>query len=311
MSYSEVISPPHEEGRACKSHKHYIMKKTIIVVTILIVVSLASFGIFWFISKKPGIFPSVNINSTNANTNQQGIHSFEPSEQDKISCASTKDEANCLKIGYYSWSRSEVSGAIVSNDFAKCDALTQKNEIDNCKLQIAIAKKDLALCDQISMSIDCKAKIILARNSWNDCKLIGHTKAIDDCFGFVATNNKTKGEEFCNTVPKEDTILCLDVLYGIMAKTSFNYFLCKKISTPQGVSSCLKSLPPDKDGDEASDYMEENIYRTSTEKKDTDDDGLGDGEEIFVYKTNPLQSDTDNDGYDDGTEVKNGHDPLR
>jgi len=49
---------------------------------------------------------------------------------------------------------------------------------------------------------------------------------------------------------------------------------------------------------------------TSPAMADTDGDNLSDKVEIDTYKTNPIVADTDNDGANDGWEIENGFDPL-
>lgn len=98
------------------------------------------------------------------------------------------------------------------------------------------------------------------------------------------------------------------------------------------------SIYYDSDGDNVSDYNEENIYYTDPNKSDTDGDSINDGDEIknktspryknkkmievdsdkdylndyweILIGTNLMNADTDGDLFLDGTEVKAGNNPL-
>lgn len=66
----------------------------------------------------------------------------------------------------------------------------------------------------------------------------------------------------------------------------------------------------DTDQDELQDNEELDEFKTSPFIKDTDAEGLSDYEEVKTYKTNPLKSDTDEDNYSDSEEIRFNSDPL-
>ncbi len=66
----------------------------------------------------------------------------------------------------------------------------------------------------------------------------------------------------------------------------------------------------DTDNDKLPDNEEVQQYHTSPFLTDTDADGLSDYTEVTVDHTDPLKVDTDGDGYSDGAEISAGTDPL-
>jgi len=67
----------------------------------------------------------------------------------------------------------------------------------------------------------------------------------------------------------------------------------------------------DSDGDNLTNWEENNLYHTNPLNYDTDGDGLSDGQEIQDNHTNPLKGDTDGDGLSDYDElIVFGTDPL-
>lgn len=298
------------------------MNKKIFIYTVIIIIVLALFGVGIIIfTKNFSIKNNINnTNSGNINTNATPaptsflpteVFEYKPTAYDKENCAKSSDEKNCLKIGFYEWSKLKEAGVIDINNISSCEKLTEPAKIEGCQSNIIQASNDISICDAVKDKGGCQATILSNKNDWSACKQIEIISSRQDCFGRYIRNNKSQGEALCDVVPPGDTIVCLDLYYTIMGVSNNNYTYCEKISETERMRNCYRSLATDSDKDRLPDYMERSTYHTDEKNKDTDGDGLMDGEEVFKYKTDPLNPDTDGDGYPDGEEVRSGHDPLR
>ena len=284
-------------------------KKIIIYIIIIIIVFvIAGVGLFVLLKNSNGVNSNLNINNSKPSPTPI-VFIYEPTQYDKENCAKTKEEAGCLKIGFYNWSLSNFYDATKEDNLTKCNELVESKK-EACIYSVAITSNVLEFCAGIKAQAGCEMEIVSKQNSWDACKVLTTSDSQRGCFGLYINNNKIKGEALCDTVPKEDKALCLEMYYMSMASGSYNPFYCEKLADLEAKRSCYHSLPLDFDKDLLVDVLETGTYHTDEKNKDTDGDGLMDGEEVFKYKTNPLKADTDGDGYSDGEEIKSGHDPL-
>lgn len=290
------------------------MNRKIIIYILIIVIVLALFGAGIFLIIKKPINNSAGINSGINNINSKPIPTPIPfkrltTAEDKEKCPKTKDEAGCLKLGYYAWSQANFNEILSEKDMKRCKELELKNK-ESCLYHIAVVDKKIELCEGLSNEDTCKLEIVKGQNDWNACNTLTDASSKELCQKNYVLLKKAEGDVLCNAVPKEDKQLCLNYYFYSIAVGKFDYVSCRKIIDKKMLDECLSVMPADSDGDDISNFSENNVYYTDSNKKDTDGDGLSDYDEIFKYKTDPLKPDTDGDGYNDGEEVRSNHNPL-
>jgi len=155
-------------------------KNIIIIAVILLLVAGLGLGAWWYFnqSRPPLTNISANVNTNGVlNTNQVNMAvNYSPSESDKISCAKTNDEKNCLKSGYYFWTKSQevkdLTEAVNKGDYNLCDKLVKVEDIDICKRGVTTKVNETSYCDTAVNKAECEYFVNVKKNTWSACKEI-------------------------------------------------------------------------------------------------------------------------------------------
>ena len=127
---------------------------------------------------------------------------------------------------------------------------------------------------------------------------------------FIYTASNLDGFKIMDITNKTAPIIIIENGLGSMNRTSHIFLDGSYLYISEddyGIE--IYRVGDDQDGDNLTEYEEENIYGSDPYDEDSDDDGLLDDEEAS-YGTSLTDSDTDSDGIDDAYEIEFNLDPL-